>query len=96
MSNLTALDNLEFPWQPEDPIPWQATSFDFVAHTDRWFITADITLYYQFDDEVTEPWKAYASVYDYRIAQAFRHQSWHPTAEAGKAAAEQHIREHAS
>jgi hypothetical protein len=92
---MTALDNLEFPWQPEDPIPWEARSFDFTAHTPERFITADVTRY-EYGPDAPKPWKVYASVYDYKAGRGHRHQDWHATADDAKAAAEAHIREHTS
>jgi hypothetical protein len=92
---MTMVDNLEFPWQPEDPIPWEARSFDFTDNNDDRFITADVTWFRRGDGNQNQ-WKLYASVYLYQTGRAHRHQSWHPTADEAKAAAEAHIREHAS
>jgi hypothetical protein len=92
---MTMVDNLEFPWQPEDPIPWEARSFDFTDNNDDRFVTADVT-WFRLGDDNQNQWKLYASVYLYQTGRAHRHQSWHPTADEAKAAAEAHIREHAS
>jgi hypothetical protein len=92
---VTMVDNLEFPWQPEDPIPWEARSFDFTDNNDQRFVTADVT-WFRLGDDNQNQWKLYASVYLYQTGRAHRHQSWHPTADEAKAAAEAHIREHAS
>jgi hypothetical protein len=92
---MTMVDNLEFPWQPEDPIPWEARSFDFTDNNDERFVTADVT-WFRLGDDNQNQWKVYASVYLYRTGRAHRHQSWYATADEAKAAAEAHIREHAS
>jgi hypothetical protein len=90
-----SLDNLEFPWQPEDPIPWEARSFDFTANSPVRFITADVTRY-EYAPDAPKPWKVYASVYNYEQGRGHRLQDWHATADDAKAAAEAHIREHTS
>jgi hypothetical protein len=92
---MTMVDNLEFPWQPEDPIPWEARSFDFTDNNDQRFVTADVT-WFRLGDDNQNQWKVYASVYLYQTGRAHRHQKWYATADEGKAAAEAHIREHAS
>jgi hypothetical protein len=92
---VTMVDNLEFPWQPEDPIPWEARSFDFTDNNDQRFVTADVT-WFKLGDDNQNQWKLYASVYLYQTGRAHRHQSWYPTADEAKAAAEAHIREHAA
>jgi hypothetical protein len=92
---VTMVDNLEFPWQPDSPIPWREQSYDFTDNTDVRFITADVT-HFELGPDNPMCWKVYASVYLYGEGKGHRHQSWHPTADAGKAAAEAHIREHAS
>jgi hypothetical protein len=94
--SMTMVDNFEFPWQPDSPIPWRDQSYDFVDfRPDRWFIATDVT-HFELGPDNPMTWKVYASVYLYQTGRAHRHQSWHPTADEAKAAAEAHIREHAS
>jgi hypothetical protein len=93
---MTMVDNFEFPWQPEDPIPWEARSFDFTDNNDDRFVTADVT-YYNAGGNNPKPWKVYASIYWYQTRRRYRLRDvWFATADEAKAAAEAHIREHAS
>jgi hypothetical protein len=93
---MSMVDNFEFPWQPEDPIPWEARSFDFTDNTEERFVTADVTWFRLGDDNLNQ-WKVYASVYLYGPGKSHRlKEAWYATADEAKAAAEAHIREHAS
>jgi hypothetical protein len=90
---MTMVDNLEFPWQPDSPIPWREQSYDFTDNTDVRFITADVTRY----GDVAKPWLVYAAVHLYQSGESFHlRDAWYASAAEGKAAAEAHIREHAS
>jgi hypothetical protein len=92
---MTMVDNLEFPWQPGDPIPWEVPGFEFISDTADWFINAEVS-HYNLGEDVPKEWRAYASVHIYKKGTSHRYQRWHATAAEGMAAVDAHISEHAS